>query len=549
MSRRRATKSAHSDSSDVDVDGTELEKAKLLRHYRIMDADRQAYSIQTQQQMRKQQQEIEKLSAEQEELRHKLSVCKSLSRQKKDKKDAESFQAMLEKRQRLEEEFEKEMQHQKELQEEISNVELKLKELRKGNARTSDTQKSAYRRNQEAVHALENKLERALTRFNEQLIKNCHLREELQTLHGERIRFQRLHNRLVQELQDIRKKVGEAISLSTAAHDARVEAQSKLAMMREKAEKDLAQYNTEMRELERVISHECNLKDFIATKYSEKTGQEGTEPVSNLRDLEKKDSSEESTDDLEAFFQRIQSVTGEEDPELLVSRFIQAEDRNFALFNFVNEQNNEAEALRNQISQIQKEMEHFKVRGLRQEEHHRASLRDVSARQKDVELQTEDFENRAAVISKVLQEVKIGVSSIVSKVECDVEDSISDSNIMPYLGVVEQKTNQLLSIQAFLENKQSGKDYNPTDLPKFIFGENTEMLPENIIFQPSVQSANYDVDDLLVVNEEERPLSEGELRRKIMEGMVQREKKLKVSRKNKTSPRVLEEPAMAQIPV
>lgn len=28
------------------------------------------------------------------------------------------------------------------------------------------------------------------------------------------------------------------------------------------------------------------------------------------------------------------------------------EDRNFALFNFVNEQNNEAEALRDQISQV-----------------------------------------------------------------------------------------------------------------------------------------------------------------------------------------------------
>ncbi|XP_061543466.1 coiled-coil domain-containing protein 114 [Phycodurus eques] len=549
MSRGRATKSAHSHSSDVDVDGTELENAKLLRQYRIMDADRQAYSIQAQQQMRKQQQEIEKLSAEQEELQRKLGACKSLSRQKKDKKDAESLQALLEQRHRLEEEFEKERQHQKELQEEISNMEVKLKELRKGNASTSDTQRSVHRRNQEAVGTLENKLQRALTQFGEQLSKNGHIRKELQTLHIERIRFQQLHDRLVQELQDVRKKIGEAITLSTTAHDARVEAQSKLAMMREKAEKDLTQYNTEMRELERVISHECSLKDFITTKYSEKTGQEGTERVSNLREFEKKDSREESPDNLEAFFQKIQSVTGEEDPELLVSRFIQAEDRNFALFNFVNEQNNEAEVLQNQISQIQKEMEHFKVRASRQEERHRASLRDISARQKDAELQTEDFETRAAIISKVLEEVKIGVTSVVSNVECDMEDSISDNNIMPFLSVVEQKTNQLLSIQAFLDKKQSGKDYNPSNLPKFIFGENTEIFPENIIFQPSVQSVSYDVDELLVADEEERPLSQGELRRRILEGIMQREKRLKVGNKNKMSPFVLEETEMAQIPL
>lgn len=54
----------------------------------------------------------------------------------------------------------------------------------------------------------------------------------------------------------------------------RVEAQSKMTMLKEKAEKDLAQYNVEMKELERVIAHECSLKEFMTTKCSEKRGQE-----------------------------------------------------------------------------------------------------------------------------------------------------------------------------------------------------------------------------------------------------------------------------------
>lgn len=54
----------------------------------------------------------------------------------------------------------------------------------------------------------------------------------------------------------------------------RVEAQSKMTMMKEKAVKDLAQYNAEMKELERVIEHESNLKDFMSTKCRERTGQE-----------------------------------------------------------------------------------------------------------------------------------------------------------------------------------------------------------------------------------------------------------------------------------
>lgn len=47
-----------------------------------------------------------------------------------------------------------------------------------------------------------------------------------------------------------------------------------MTMMREKAVKDLAQYNAEMKELERVIAHECILKEFMSTKCSERSGQD-----------------------------------------------------------------------------------------------------------------------------------------------------------------------------------------------------------------------------------------------------------------------------------
>lgn len=46
-----------------------------------------------------------------------------------------------------------------------------------------------------------------------------------------------------------------------------------MAMLREKAVKDLAQYNADVKELERVIAHEFNLKNFINTKSREQTTQ------------------------------------------------------------------------------------------------------------------------------------------------------------------------------------------------------------------------------------------------------------------------------------
>ncbi|KAM3878034.1 coiled-coil domain-containing protein 114 [Diretmus argenteus] len=535
MPRGRSATSAHSDGSEMDIDGiAETELAKLQRQFRIMEGDRQAYNIQAQEQIRKQRQEIEKLQKEQEELQRSLRVSESVSRQQ-DSEDTQSLSALLEQRDALEEELERERQCQRELEKEISGMENKLTELRKGEASTSDTHSSQVRQTQKAIRTLENKLERALIGFNEQLTKNSHLRGELETLRVERVRFQQLQHRLDKELHEIRKDIGEVINLSTAAYDARVEAQSKMTMMREKAVKDLAQYNAEMKELERVIAHERRLKEFMTTKCSERTGQdEGQETGrrQELKEQKRMDCREESVDTLEEVFERIRTVTGEDNLDMLVSKFIQVEDRNFALFNFVNEQNNEAEALRDQISQTQGEMEQFRVAGLQQEEDHRSLLRDIDERQRETESQAGEYETQAGVVSKILDQAKTGVNSIFSKMEWDrsvIEDvlgssaGISENNIMSYLALVEQKTNELLTMQAFLNSKDIDKDYNSKDLAKFLLGQNPEMLKQNIIVQPPVTSKDYDIEESSLTDEEEQPLSQEELRQRIMERVLRKE--------------------------
>ena len=54
----------------------------------------------------------------------------------------------------------------------------------------------------------------------------------------------------------------------------------------------------------------------------------------------------------EEAYERIKAITGEEDMDLIVEKFIEVEDRNFANFNFVNEQNNEIESLQEKIQDV-----------------------------------------------------------------------------------------------------------------------------------------------------------------------------------------------------
>ena len=66
----------------------------------------------------------------------------------------------------------------------------------------------------------------------------------------------------------------------------------------------------------------------------------------------KKESQEDSVETYEEAFEKIKQLTGEDDLDLLVNRFIEVEDKNFALFNYVNEQNNEIETLNDAIQEV-----------------------------------------------------------------------------------------------------------------------------------------------------------------------------------------------------
>ena len=70
-------------------------------------------------------------------------------------------------------------------------------------------------------------------------------------------------------------------------------------------------------------------------------------------ETEKKMASQTDTvETYESAFERIREITGETDMDRLIKRFVECEDKNFALFNFVNEQNNELDALSEQIQNV-----------------------------------------------------------------------------------------------------------------------------------------------------------------------------------------------------
>uniref|UniRef100_A0A8C1EN31 ODAD1 central coiled coil region domain-containing protein n=1 Tax=Cyprinus carpio carpio TaxID=630221 RepID=A0A8C1EN31_CYPCA len=533
------------DSSVGESDETDLQRVHRLRlELRRLERNRELY-LQEEETSRKQRQEIAELRAEQEWLLrvHRESESPAVK----------VVSALLKQRDKLDEETEKEKQTQAELQKEITIMEKKVVQMRRGQA--SYSHKSHPRDIQKAMRSTQSKLDRSHAHFNEQMKINSQLRKDIELLHMQRTRFQQLYRKLEKVLQDIRKDIGEVVDKSATAYDAKVDAQTKTSMIKEKAVKDLAQYSAEMQELERVIAHEHRLREFMSTKNNQRVSMDNgkrTRRRQEMKEQRKADGGEETHDSLKKAFQQIQELTGEDNLGKLVTKFIQGEERNFALFNYVNEQNTEDERLREEIQQIRKDTEQLNIKSRQQEQESQVALKQLKNQLQECKAQTQEYEAQADHISRILDQVKTGLDRIFKTTDCNLgqtggmlgsSSGITDSNLMMYLGMVEQKASELLTIQAFIKskcyNRVPGASTNPENMEKnypvyiyifldpenssdleavapFLLGQKPDVQTHKTIAQPPITKRDYEAEDTSLIDEADRPLTREELHQKIM---------------------------------
>ncbi|XP_078680306.1 coiled-coil domain-containing protein 63-like [Branchiostoma floridae x Branchiostoma belcheri] len=535
---RRHSAGRRSDASEVDdMEGlAESELAKLQRQYRIMEGDRQAYSVESQDLIRRQRAEIDKLQAEQNELFKDLKLSRSKFNKVKDEENKDVLKNLVAAKDEYGSAIEAEKERIAELDIEIRKWERKVDGQRKSMGGSNIGREHEVKVRKQ-MRVLENRLDRSTKGFNEALTRNAKLREEIDSLRTERARFEQLFKKLDKELKDTRKEIGETIESSTAAYDSRDEAQAKMILLKEKADKDLAQHTQETKELQRVIDHDRKLKEFMGIKTMEREEDEQARAQRIKREMEeaerkKKEAKEESVETYEEAFMKIREVTGEEDLDLLVEKFIETEDRNFALFNYVNEQNNELEKLHDEIEEIQEEIKRFQQQGVSIEQQRQLILKDLEEQSETAGKTANEHDERSKAINKILDQLKAGINSLFDKLSCDrtaLQDmlggteGVRNDNMMQYLGVIEERTNELLASQAYLMSKDYERPYDPK--LNSLLGEGPTKPPPPLQIEPPTTGDDYDSDDSAQPSDEDqRPLTQSELKNRVMKGVIKKEK-------------------------
>ncbi|XP_002733759.1 coiled-coil domain-containing protein 63-like [Saccoglossus kowalevskii] len=445
--------SRRSDTSEADADQqlAETELAKLQRQYRIMEGDRNAYNIESQDMIRRQLAEIKKLEGEKKELNKDLTLSESNSNTSKDENNIMKLQALCEERDDYERLINEEKEKQREIDTKTREGERELKSQHKnmGGVHASAAHTKQTMKN---IQVLENRLDKANRKFNQMLTRNAELREEIDSLRVERARFEGIRKKLEKERQDLRNDIGKVIDESTTAYDQRDEAQAKMILLKEKADKDMSQHNAEMKELQRIIDHDRKLREFMMIKSKEREEDEYLRAIRQKKESEeaerkRKQRQEDSIEAYEEAFERIKEITDEEDLDKLVNKFIE------------------------------------------------------------------------------------GIDSLFTKINCDrstINDmlgsaaGVQDENMMMYLGIIEQKTNELLSVQAYIQAKDIDRSYDVKTTG--LLGEGPAPPVQTLAIMPPSTGDEYDSDaDSQLSDEDNRPLTEQEIKQKIMKHVYKKE--------------------------
>ena len=450
----------------------QMELSHLQRQYRCLRNDRRMYTDETENTLRKQKITIEALVKEKKELEAMMHVASSRQNEKFDQRNVEKLVELLEREAQAQEELKKEKEAIAGVDEKVAAMREKINQQSKKMGGSKDVYQEKHVANMKLTRILENRLDEMTKKFSIALTGNLKLREHINHVEGQKARFLDLHKRLQAELIEGKKEIDRISEVATTHFTIRDEAQHRMASLRERADREMAVYNAEIKDVKRILEHDRKLRKFMTTKAEDRASI--LEDESMVRAIKKYEAQlsglQQETSKFEEIFDKIKEATGIEDTDTLVESFIENEDRNFALYNYVNNMNTEIENLKDDIRRLKDEIELIKKEGVDSDVHRKEILNELEQKMVEVtdELTLVNKEYKAS--RRQLELLKPKVESVFNSIECDrssiaellgIGMSIDDNNIMQYLGIIEQNCNELLQNKALEKIKklnESGGD-------------------------------------------------------------------------------------------
>merc|ERR1711871_205423 len=183
------------------------------------------------------------------------------------------------------------------------------------------------------------------------------------------------------------------------------------------------------------------------------------------------------------------------------------------------------------------EIEKFKGQGMNTDNQRKKILHDLESRLQRTNEKADYCDDQFQIASKTINQRKTGIHSIFTRIGCatsSVEEmlgnqGVTESNVMQYLGIIEERTTNILrqhklnQAQAGLASTLPGADGSPSREPK-----------ESLRVQPPGWDDMSDGEAGVDEQDDDRPFTRDELHKKVEDGVTSKNKDKKKSRLNAT---------------
>ncbi|XP_051682788.1 coiled-coil domain-containing protein 63 isoform X1 [Oryctolagus cuniculus] len=517
----------------------EAELRKLRQQFRKMVESRKSSNFRNQKMIAGQVKEIQALKAEQDEITLLLSLLKSSKNLQMNEKNYMELRFLLQ----TKEEYEALIKSMRvllaELDEKIVQMEKKIISQKQVFVKMQEVHNP--RKLQKQIQILETRLNLVTVHFDKMLTSNAELRKEIEALRFEKAAYdnayQQLHRRLLMQ----KKTMNLAIEQSAQAYEQRLEAMARMAVMKDRQQKDISQYNLEIRELERLYAHETQLKSFLLIKLNDRVDFEEQakkeEALKAKKHVKKKKG--ESFESYEVAYLRLLKLAEHGTMNQLIEEFLAKEEKNFARFTYVTELNNDMEMMHKKTQRIQDDIISLRSQQKSSHEDSRSVLRELEGKLTKTTEEADLCEGKHREISKILDFLKGSVEKLFKKIHCDASKilvqlgetgKVTDGNLQQYLAIIEKKTNDLLLLESYLriQEAEGAESEAPTPFVNPFWGGSSLLrVPEPAKVIPPVFGAEPLSDKL---DDVDQPLDHGSLRQLVLDTYTLREARSKDGR-------------------
>ncbi|XP_044205404.1 coiled-coil domain-containing protein 63-like [Thunnus albacares] len=325
------------------------------------------------------------------------------------------------------------------------------------------------RRHSKQIRILENKLNQDTVKFDEMLCSNMDYHKEIAHLlqqKGTVCNIEEKFNRQLATQQGIMDKLGEK---STLAFNQRSEAQTR---MKELEVRDGIEADTKRKMQQKILNvHNTKLRSFMEKKSQEIIPLKEEE---DSKTRKKQQQYQSGVKRLEMYMQghsTLVEVTGEKELCQIGQSFIQNEQKNFALINYINELHNRKNMMKICTGTKKSDIMFLEQEKNTHDEQNEGQFKDLESELEKYSCLADSLENQCALVQEALDQLKTAITGLVSEI-MPTAVIVTFDNIAHFTSILAQSISDLMIQANTEEDEQTGLP------PQNLLLANFDLLPE-----------------------------------------------------------------------